>query len=147
MASRPLCQVLYVSCIISPITGFCLYHNFLYMICMLLDNKDYFIVIVIVIVMSYIIMNELTYLFQDSSGKVTKRSPIVHNMSHLGGPFEKLGLNKMTSGLWTTKCLFYIVIKISHYKAKYTPLLIGMLSHHWFMQVCILKIIAYFPHI
>ena len=49
MASRPLCQVLYVSCIISPITGFCLYHNFLYMICMLLDNKDYFIVIVIVI--------------------------------------------------------------------------------------------------
>ena len=50
MASRPLCQVLYVSCIISPITGFCLYHNFLYMICMLLDNKDYFIVIVIVIV-------------------------------------------------------------------------------------------------
>ena len=50
MASRPLCQVLYVSCIISPITGFCRYHNFLYMICMLLDNKDYFIVIVIVIV-------------------------------------------------------------------------------------------------
>ena len=48
MASRPLCQVLYVLCIISPITGFCLYHNFLYMICMLLDNKDYFIVIVIV---------------------------------------------------------------------------------------------------
>ena len=68
MASRPLCQVLYVSCIISPITGFCLYHNFLYMICMLLDNKDYFIIVIVIVIAHYgeivkcIVFNEKVHL-------------------------------------------------------------------------------------